>query len=294
MYPARTIEYKAIEYKPIIRIPELGYVDDICILLTIDDFEDVDQFIIEYIKRITIHYEGEILHETNGLILTCLNSLNNNKFAKCISLNLQFKPWSSFVIEIHTQLNENLKYLAKMEYVIRYTNIDTSKLCLDTNLIKYNRHNCQRIRVEPWEISHTCKLSFYTYAKYFLIYLDDNIKVENIALDFNSIRLDFTNLDMGNVLPYLCHVGPLEKNMLFIPFMNDTELGIDLRRIDHIDLIFRFKKNTGGDIYIINESVQFASKPFLSLNYSFIVDDYIGNKFVYEPIQNNGVLEICI
>lgn len=254
-------------------------VDLICILFKIDILPVPviwDHFFIyKYIQNINIlNKNDKIIYATNGLYLKANNDLKetNNFLIKnmndddelmkisgeggsyCLPMlhdkSIQFGDSD---IKLCIQFNCNIttplliKPPIKTKIICRYKeNIQNNQLY---NLIPL----CQRIEIPPNVSKYEYTLQFDDVTKYFLFYCVD-IEVMNIQLTFNEYEWMYTYDQLNMILPAL-HLNnfPHEDKYLYIPVAMGANMGVELKKLDVVNITFTFRENKGGYIYLLSE-----------------------------------------
>lgn len=291
-----------------LKSPRYGYINCIRMIFTVDEVSiyDIKELFMHYLEYIEIMIEGRNVFAANGLTLMAIdnlyteNRINDNSIS--IKLNsFSINPW--ICVRVKVKITDKLNYLslpANLGFIIEYSNNDTNKYLYD-NMIPIYTYDCERIDLPAWRTyQYKHKLHCQSYIKYFLIYLSNGINVIDITLSFCDITCTYSYLEMNKLLPHIkFHINELPKNLLLIPFINDTDLGINLNRVDNVTMTFTFSKNSGGYIYVMSEAIGIFDKSssLVSFDYSKSMDTYISElvpRNKYKCVDGNIIIEISI
>ena len=261
---------------------------------------DASDLFMKYLKNIKIYNNDNKLYEANGFVLTMINNLyNKNNFNHghlYIDLNFPIKIPPHIPIHLSTEINEEFKNAGKLYYIVTY-GFENENKYLKSSIIENFTYNCQRIQIDSDCFNYKQKLCCNNYVKFFLVYVSDGIKITDITIIFNKISQKYSYNELNGLFPNIhFNIKNFPKNLMLIPFINNSYSGLNTSSIDSVELEFEFSKNKGGYIYVISEIVDFINdKTWLPLHVkNSFVDEYYYAEELQNQINENIILEITI
>lgn len=259
---SHSYQFKDFKLEDNLDISLYGYhITDIYLRVPTLDQDDV----YKMIQDLSCQFSGEIIFRTNGMIMQSMTYVFPEKYKLYgdiypVSIDRIIKCIDGLILNV--KLDENIKpdnlsinVLIKYKSCESYKNIYNSDKEIETSLTTY--YQAENILVPSGWQQYKHKVKIGGVVRYLLFYLEPGLKIDNIVVNLCNVSQNYSYTQMNTLSPYLYLGQSLPKNYLFIPyFQKDTEEGyLNLSRFDDIEIYFNFKKNHGGRIYLIAETL---------------------------------------
>lgn len=237
-------------------------------------------FIYKYIENIKLYNDDGIIFSTNGLFMKSDIDLNRKDDQLFIIKQLDDKEilenlsqqctlyYFSIYNKYHDFSDDNAKLDIQINTNLTVPEIDNApiklKIILENNerdiLTQTNTFMpwCERIEIPNNVVEYKYHTDMQGILKYFLFYIDGDIKINNVLVLFNNYIQSYFFNNFNTMLPYI-HLNkiPSDTNYLYIPFClsnnPNSQSGLDLDIPTKVNIIFNFMENKGGQVYLLSE-----------------------------------------
>lgn len=307
-----------------------SYIDLIYLIINTNELPENymwdDFFAFKLLKNIKISMDDHIIFNTNGMIIKSKIDVFNQSYKKkefgyiydkqelndaSIKSNKYYIPLFLPTTLPNTQ-SDILMRIDLNPYLLNKIKISIfiHEFCISSDdhfksLIKIDQMEIIPIDKNVMNLDYNLKSD--GVIEYFLFYIDNNIKVENISIVINDLfKNDYTYADLNALLPFYYLGYQLPKNYMFISFSNNDQDGLCLSRFNSVKLEIKFKKNEGGNIYVmsLNRNVLTLSNNIYKLEFDHKLqhDKYLWNPPIlsqHEELNNydnvtDELITICI
>lgn len=297
-------------------IPHDGkYINEIYLDFNLANYNDI---VYKLIEKVSIELHDQIIYNVNGLILKILMELNRkpndlhnhnliqNKFI--LPLFLSYKIPIGHIIGypiLKIKLNDKIINNSQIN-VNALVNYSDGVDMEENKVIKVNTYHEKRIEINEndHEYEYTCEHEMDSQIEYFLFYIEGDIEIENVLLNMNSTFFKtYIYEEMNTLFPYLrnklCNFNSdFPNNLMMVSFMNYPDFGLDLRRLDSMKLKFKFRKNNGGNIYVITSNTNVAiygqNHFYFKRTEKITIDEWKQINLIDYSTNNDTIIDISI
>lgn len=297
--------------------------EEIYLKICVDKLEN-DQiwdeyFVYKMLKHIEITANSMLLFQTNGMIIKSMIDVFHNKYKqkyygyvyeKNDLIEISKQPYIFYIplfmdkiIPLHCEYTSILMDIKLDTYFSDKTTVyvvpkyvSETKKTFDDVIIKTATHQSKLIDVPENIMSITYDLKMDGLIDYLLFYVDNGIEVNTMELDILGVRSKILYADLNILLPYYYLKNMLPSNYLFISFSQNDQCGLNLSRLASVKINFEFKKNNGGNIYLMTNSknILVASHSTIGYKYSesLTFEEYIWPKNMIKDIDTDADIDI--
>lgn len=235
-------------------------------------------FIYKLIKYISIEIDSYSIFQTNGLsILSKIdlfeNKYKSNKFGyvyKKEDLIEISKNGFEFFVPLFLTNSIPLFTPQFIEFKLMLNNIDTNiEIFVIAQINKIENPNIkniimmnqfQKIEINPFLEKIKEKIKIDGIIDHLSFYVEGDLIVDNVQLIMNDCQLPSQSYDILNkIQPFYYLNSNIPERYLFMAFSGNGQNGLNIRKIDFFDINIKFKKNNGGNIYLIAQNKNFEN-----------------------------------